>query len=100
MVHIDELHPIESHATLWAPAYELDTQLYLLVKTFYGGRHYYLVCVQFSTQIKHLIKLVSDASSDNPKMLHSIRLMHPMGEMKELKDHNAVVSDCGLPNMS
>ena len=43
---------------------------------------------------------MSDKSCDNPKMLHSIRLVSPMGGLKELKDPNATIADYNLGDFS
>lgn len=79
---------------------EVSTHVYLLVKTFFGTRNYYLACVPIGTQIKLLIRLLSEASCENPKVLHNIRLIYPVGGLQELKDHNQTVSDFDLKNMS
>jgi tripartite motif-containing protein 9/67 len=85
---------------MYAPMSDVSTFVYVIVKTFYGNRNYYCVCVPIATQLKQVIRLLSESSCENPKLLYNIRLIYTMGGLLELKDHNLTIADYGLKDMS
>ena len=70
--------------------------MYILIKTFFGERNYYCACVTITTLLKHLLKLITEASCENPKVLHNIRFINPICSLNELKDHNQSLADLNI----
>ncbi|CAK69624.1 unnamed protein product (macronuclear) [Paramecium tetraurelia] len=78
----------------------ISNVIFLLVKTFFGQRNYYLAIVPVNYTVEQLRSFIIDGIGQNQKMFHNIKLIHPMIQLKELKDSQIKLSEVGLKDFS
>ncbi|CAD8175890.1 unnamed protein product [Paramecium octaurelia] len=78
----------------------ISNVIFLLIKTFFGQRNYYLAIVPVTFTTEQLRSFIIDGIGQNQKLFHNIKLIHPMIQLKELKDTQIKLSEVGLKDFS
>lgn len=68
----------------------LKKKIKLNVKTFYGSRKKYTIDIDIKTSIQQIKQILLESHLETPKILHNLKLIYPMGSLKELNDSETV----------